>query len=83
MKAQRCLWRVAIRPSGAHGRPATETARAWAVRGVLVMALALGSVGAAIAALTGHGHASHPGAHQPGGHNSVSNVRSVSMPWMY
>jgi len=83
MKAQRCLWRVAIRPTGAHGKPAAEKARAWAVRGVLVMAIALGSVGAVIAALAGHGSASHPGTHQPGGHNSVSNVHNVSMPWLY
>jgi hypothetical protein len=47
------------------------------------MAIALGSVGAVIAALAGHGSASHPGTHQPGGSNSVSNVRSVSMPWLY
>jgi hypothetical protein len=47
------------------------------------MAIALGSVGAVIAALAGHGSASHPGTHQPGGHNSVSNVHNVSMPFMF
>jgi hypothetical protein len=84
MKAQRCLWRVAIRPTGAHGKPMAQKARAWAVRGVLVMAIAIGSVSAVIAALAGHGSTSHPGnSHQSGGHSSVSNERSIAMPWLY
>ena len=81
MKAQRCLWRVAIRPTGTHGKPMAEKARAWDVRGVLVMALALGSVGGVIAALSGNG--SHADTHHPAGKSSVSNMRGLSSPWMY
>ena len=54
------------------GKPSTGRARVWATRGILVMALVLGGVGAVVAALSSHGSVGH-----------VSSVRIMHVPWMY
>jgi hypothetical protein len=89
MSTHRQLLHVSMRTSGsaggAHRAPSTRTARAWATRGILVLALVLGSLGAVALASPGHhsaGHA-HASAHQPATAKSVTSGQINKMPWMY
>jgi hypothetical protein len=56
---------------GAHRAPSTGAVRAWATRGILVLALALGSLGAATAASPAHGKTGHV------------HASARQRPWMY
>ena len=92
MKTHRSLWHVIMRTGGSIGRtrrePSTRTVRAQVTRGILVLGLALGSLGAAAPALgsTGPVRAS---AHQPAarplaaGAGSMSSCSTSGRPWMY
>jgi len=57
---------------GAPDKSSTGTARVRATRGILIMALVLGSLGAVAAALSSHGNVGH-----------VNSVRIIQVPWMY
>jgi hypothetical protein len=74
MKAQRSLWRVILRTGGsaggAHREPPAGRVRARATLGILVLALMLGSIGAAALALTAHGSAGH------------AHVSAMNKPWI-
>lgn len=74
MKTHRSLRHVGIRTRGsvrsAPGKPSTGTVRAWVARGIVILALALGSLGAVAAASSGH---SHP----------INSGDFISVPWMY
>jgi hypothetical protein len=61
---------------GAHSKPATGTARVWAMRGILLMVLVLGGLSAA-AALSGHHAAGHAGG------RLVSFAHIPQIPWMF
>jgi hypothetical protein len=71
------------------GRHSKQTTRAWAAGGILAMALAIGSVGAAGAALSAHDSAGHASTHQAAGHSSLAvvppaiSVRAAPMAWMF
>jgi uracil DNA glycosylase len=92
MKAHRSLRHVIMRTSGSVGSAprelSTRTVRAWARRGILVLALVLGCLGAAA---SGHGSAGHvqASAHQPADNLALSaDASSISsghtrLPWMY
>jgi len=93
MKTHRWLRRVIMRTSGWVGsaprEPATGTVRAWATRGILVLALVSGGLGAAA---SGHGSAGHvqASAHQPADNlalsaraDSISFGHTSRLPWMY
>jgi hypothetical protein len=66
---------------GTHRAPSKRTVRARATRGMLVLALMLGSLGVAVLALLVHGAAGqvHASVHRP------ANARTLSIyrPWMY
>ncbi len=96
MKTHRSLWHVIMRAGGPVGsarhEPPRGTVRARATRGILVLALMLGSLGAAGLALPGHGSAgqAHAGVHQPAGGlilsagaYSTSSYSAYYRPWMY
>jgi hypothetical protein len=94
MKTHRRLWHVTTRTGGSvgsgPGEPLTGTVRAWAARGILVLALVAGSLGAAVSALPGHGSTGHvrASAHQPADSLALSaDGASVShikrLPWMF
>jgi hypothetical protein len=96
MKTHRWLRHVIMRTSGSVGsaprEPSTGTVRAWATRGILVLALVMGSLGAAASALPGHGSADHvqASAHQPAASLalsadavSISSGHPSRLPWMY
>ena len=96
MKTHRSLWHVRMRTNGAAGNhrrePSKETVRARAQRGILVLALALGGLGAAALTLPGHGSAGHVPAstHQPAGshvHPTVAgpttSTKALTRPWMW
>jgi hypothetical protein len=95
MKTHRSLWHVTLRTGGSVGsvrrEPSRGTVRARATRGILVLALMLGSLGAAALALPGHGSAGHAAsAHQPAdslalsaGADSMSSYNTYRRPWMY
>jgi hypothetical protein len=55
--------------------------------GILVLAFALGSLGAELTELPGHGSAGHASAHQQAGNirlaASAGGVRISNRPWMY
>ena len=74
MKTHKWLRHVGIRTGGsvlsAPGKPSTGTVRAWAARGIVILALALASLGAVAAASSGH---SHP----------INSGDFISTPWMY
>ena len=92
MKAHKSLWHVIMRTSGWAGsaprEPSTGTVRAWARRGILVLALVLGGLAAAA---SGHGSAGNvkASAHQPAHNLALSaDASSISsghtrLPWMY
>jgi hypothetical protein len=71
------------------GKHSKQTTRAWATRGILAMALAFGSLGAAGAALSAHDNAGHASTHQTSGHSSLAvvtpanSVRMAPMAWMF
>ena len=95
MKSHRSFWHVTMRTCGlrsARREPSTRTVHVRVVRGILVLALALGSLGAAVVALPGHGSAgrvpasSHHPANSPAaptGANSTNAFQMVPRPWMY
>ncbi len=95
MKTQRSLWHVIMRTCGlrsARREPSTGTVRVRATRGILVLALALGGLGAAVVALPGHGGtgrvpaSSHHPADSPAastGANSTTAFYMAPRPWMY
>jgi hypothetical protein len=96
MKTHGSLWHIIMRTGGSvggtHRKPSTGTVRTRAMRGILVLALALGSLGAAVVALPGHGStgrvpaSSHQPADSPAasaGANSMSSYKAVPRPWMY
>jgi hypothetical protein len=58
---------------------------AWAARGILILALVLGSLGAVAAASSGYGSGDHASAHQPAGNNrlAASSGHIIDVPWMY
>jgi len=60
-------------PLGGAHRRTPRAARAWAIRGIVVLGLLAGGLGAAAAASSGHGSAHHLHAH-PG---------AFSQPWMW
>jgi hypothetical protein len=85
MKTQRSLRHVIMRCgasaySGRHELPA-GTARARVMRGVLVLTLALGGLGAATPALSAHNSAGPARAHSAG-HAAMDSI-IMSRPWMY
>jgi hypothetical protein len=55
--------------------------------GILVLAFALGSLGAGVTELSGHGSAGHASAHQQADNirlaASASTIRISNRPWMY
>lgn len=88
------LRHVIMRTSGSVGsaprEPFSGTVRAWATRGILVLALVLGGLAAA-SVWPGHG-SSHAqvSAHQPAASlalsaaaDSISSGHAISLPWMY
>jgi hypothetical protein len=88
MKAHRQAPHVAkhartVPAKGQTGVPRTDPA-VRTTGGILVLAFALGSLGAGVTELSAHGHAS---AHQQAGNirlaASTSGVRISSRPWMY
>jgi hypothetical protein len=96
MKTHRRLWHVIMRTSGSVGsasrEPSTRTVRARATRGILVLALVLGGLGAAASALPGHVSTGHvqASAHQPADSlalsaaaASISSGQTIRLPWMY
>ena len=94
MKTHRWLRHIVIRTSGsdrgAHAKPATGTVHAWAARGILILALVLGSVGAVVATSSSHGSDGHANARPPAGNVNrpagtypLNSGHFVSMPWMY
>jgi uracil DNA glycosylase len=93
MKTHRWLRHVILRINGSVGsaprEPSTGTVRAWARRGILVLALVLGGLGTAA---SGHASAGHvqASAHQPAanlalsaGAGSISSGHTSRLPWMY
>jgi hypothetical protein len=85
MKTQRSLRHVIMRCgasaySGRHELPA-RTARARVMRGVLVLTLALGGLGAATPALSAH-HSPGPARVQSAGHATMDRI-TTSRPWIY
>ena len=91
MKTHRSLWHVIMRTGGSIGRtrrePSTRTVRAQVTRGILVLGLALGSLGAAAPALgsTGPVRASayQPASPLAAGAGSMSSCSTSGRPWMY
>jgi hypothetical protein len=96
MKTHKWLSHVLMRTSGsvggAHRVPSNGTVRVWATRGILVLALALGSLGAAMSAAQGHGRTgrAQASAHQSAsshafsaGTGSISPGQASRLPWMY
>jgi hypothetical protein len=74
MKTHKWLRHVGIRTRlsvrSAPGNSSTGTVRAWAVRGIVILALALGSLGAVAAASSSHG-------------SPINSGDFISTPWMY
>jgi hypothetical protein len=96
MKTHRWLWHVIMRTGGSVGsalrEPSTGTVRAWAARGIVVLALVLGGLGAAASASPGHGSAGHfqASAHQPADSPALSAAADSKgsghikrLPWMF
>jgi hypothetical protein len=94
MKTHNWSVHVAGRTSGpAHAaprQPSAGTVRAWAVRGILALALVPAGFGAVAAATSsGHGSAGHARAPQPAGSHahgagaSTASLGPSKMPWMY
>jgi hypothetical protein len=55
-----------------------------ATRGILILALALGGLGADAAASSGHGSADHAVSHQPAGNiHLTASTHAASKPWIY
>ncbi len=96
MKTHRSLRHAVIRTSesvrsasGRHGKPPTGTIHARAVRGILILALVLGSLGVVVAAASGHGNTGHSSAHQRAKLPPVTRTSPtkpgdfINSPWMY
>ena len=85
MKTHRSSWYATMQTGGSvggvHRAPSKRTVRARATRGILVLALMLGGLGAAVLALPGHGSAGqvHAIVHQPA-HRAVFSA--YYRPWM-
>jgi hypothetical protein len=95
MKTHRWLWHVIMRTSRSVGsapsEPSTGTVRAW-TRGILILALVLGGLGAAASASPGHGSTGHvqASANQPADSlalstdaESIDSGHTGISPWMY
>jgi hypothetical protein len=98
MKTQRSLLHVITRADesvrsapGKHAaRHSARTPRALATRGIFILALVLGSLGAVAATWSGHGNVGHANAHQSTTHHTpatgaymMSSVRFIPHPWMW
>jgi hypothetical protein len=93
MKTHSWSVHMAGRTSGpAHAaprQPSAGTARAWAARGILVLALVPAAAGAVVAMSSGHGSAGQARAPQPAGNHahgagaSAASLGPSKMPWMY
>ena len=94
MKTHRWILHVAIQPRTVPVDGLPEALRTdplvRTARGVLIVALALGSLGADAAASSGYGSAGHANAHQPAGNirlaasaNTISSGHLSNRPWMY
>lgn len=94
MKNHRRILHVAThaRTTPAEGFPgALQTdPLAWTARGILILALVLGSLGAEAVALSGHGGVGHVTAYQPAGNtrlaaspDRVSSSYFIGAAWMY
>lgn len=95
MKTHRSSWHVIMRTCGlrsARREPSMRTVHVRVVRGILALALALGSLGAAVVALPGHGStgrvpaSSHHPANSPAGSTGAHSTNASQMvprPWMY
>jgi hypothetical protein len=96
MKTQRWLLHAHMQTSGsvggAHRKRSTGTVRAWEKRGIVVLALLLGSLGAAASASPGNGHEGHvqATAHQSADSpahaadaDSTGIIQANRLPWMY
>jgi hypothetical protein len=96
MKTQRWLLHAIIRTSGsaggAHRKRSTGTVRAWEKRGIVVLALLLGSVGATASASSADSHEGHiqTSAHQSADSpalatdtDSTGIIHANKLPWMY
>jgi hypothetical protein len=79
-------------PGGAHRKSPSRSIRAWAARGALALAVAVGGAGAVVAATAGHGTAGHiqTATHHRTGSVAISvnkspngTVTSSKIPWMY
>jgi hypothetical protein len=85
MKTHRSSLHAIMRTGGSvggiHRAPSKRTVRARAARGILVLALMLGGLGAAVLALPGHGSAGqvHVSVHQPADSHTLS---MAFRPWM-
>jgi hypothetical protein len=95
MKNQWYLWH-AVMQSGGTVRGAPDRHQKGPISGstalrILVMALALASLGAVAAVMSGHGAAGHASTRQPAGYTSVMTVTTSpagtahipNIPWMY
>ena len=76
-----------VRAKGQAGTPRIDPV-VRATGGILVLAFALGSLGAEVTELSGHGSGGHASAHQQTGNirlavSTTSTVRSSDRPWMY
>jgi hypothetical protein len=89
MKNHRWILHVITPARTAPGRHAAGPLPAdpliWAARGILVLALVMGGLGAEAAAFPGHHEAGHANAHHPAGSTrlAVSTNRFIGAAWMY
>ncbi len=93
MKTHRSLWHVIIRvcgsADGAHSKAPAGEARAWVKRGIVVLALTSGGLGAAVLASPAHSSAvhvhAHATAHQPAGTSpgAGNTLSTYSRPWIF
>jgi hypothetical protein len=78
MKTHSWLRHVSTRASGSvDSAPRSPSARIWATRGILILGLVLGNIGAAVSAASGHVSTGHAPA------SSVSTVNKPAYPWMW
>jgi hypothetical protein len=94
MHSHRSLQHVPVRASGlariSHGKHAAAPARTRKARGIVVLAVASGSLGVAAAVSSAHGISGPAGPHPAAGGNAAATTLSVSpntvisnRPWMY
>jgi hypothetical protein len=94
MHSHRSLQHVPVRASGlariAHGKHAAAPARTRKARGIIVLAVASGSLGVVAAASSAHGIAGPAAPHHPASGTTAATTLSISpsiaisnRPWMY